>query len=170
MARFVDAIDLPFSPTEAFDYLAHFENTADWDPGVTEARRLDPDHPLGLGSRFEVVAAFFGRRVPLDYEITAYEAPHRLVLRGVGGGVVSIDTITTAPMPDGTRVTYEAILELEGFARLADPLLDLLFRWIGARAVTGLRETAHEITRQARRKARRDAARRRAETLVARPG
>lgn len=58
MARFVDAIDLPFSPIAAFDYLAGFEHTAEWDPGVTAARRLDPSAPLGRGSQFGVEVAF----------------------------------------------------------------------------------------------------------------
>lgn len=155
MARFVDAIDLPFSPIAAFDYLAGFEHAAEWDPGVVEARRLDPGRPLGRGSRFAVVAAFFGRRVPLVYEITAHEPPHRVVLRGVGSDVVSIDTITFAPVPGGTRVTYEARLELAGIARLADPLLDWLFAWVGARAVRGLRERAGEIARRSMRSERR---------------
>lgn len=157
MARFVDAIDLPFSPIAAFDYLAGFEHTAEWDPGVVEARRLDRDRPLGRGSRFAIVSSFLGRRVPLVYEITAYEPPHRLVLRGVGSDVVSIDTLTFAPVPGGTRVTYEARLDLAGLARLADPLLDWLFAWVGARAVRGLRERAGDIARRSWRSERRTA-------------
>ena len=153
MARYVDAIDLPFSPIAAFDYLAGLHHTADWDPGVSEARRLDPERPLGRGSRFEVVARFLGRRVPMTYEITGYEPPHRLVLRGRAGGVLSIDTITFAPVPGGTRVTYEARLELAGLARVFDPVLDLLFQRIGARAARGLRERARVLARRSRRAA-----------------
>lgn len=153
MARFVDAIDLPFSPIAAFDYLAGFDHTAEWDPGVAAAHRVDPGSPLGRGSRFEVEVAFFGRRIPMTYEITAYEPPHRVVLRGTGGGVIAIDTITCAPIPGGTRVTWEARLELEGIARFADPLLHLAFQWVGARAVQGLVARAAEITRRERRRA-----------------
>ena len=39
MARYVDAIDLPFSPIAAFDYLAGFQHTAHWDTGLAEADR-----------------------------------------------------------------------------------------------------------------------------------
>lgn len=39
MARYVDAIDLPIPVEEAFDYLADFSRTAEWDPGVVEAHR-----------------------------------------------------------------------------------------------------------------------------------
>jgi len=39
MARSVDAIDLPFSPIAAFDFLAGFQHTAHWDTGLAEADR-----------------------------------------------------------------------------------------------------------------------------------
>jgi hypothetical protein len=155
MARFVDVIDLPLSPIAAFDYLAEFQHTAEWDPGVIEASALDPAGPLGPGSRFSVVASFFGRRVPLEYEITDFEPPHRVVLRGTNGSLVAIDTISFAPIPDGTRVTWEAVLEASGLARLADPLLHLLFQHTGRAAVRGLRERADAMASEQKRVARR---------------
>lgn len=155
MARFVDVIDLPFSPIAAFDYLAGFQHTAEWDPGVIEASPLDPAAPLGPGSRFQVVASFLGRRVPLEYEITEYDRPHRVVLRGTNGRLVATDAITFAPIPGGTRVAWEAVLEPSGLARLADPLLDLLFRRSGRAAVRGLRARAEAIVREQQRAARR---------------
>ncbi|MDJ0868605.1 MAG: SRPBCC family protein [Myxococcota bacterium] len=139
MARFVDAIDLPLDPQTAFDYLADFSNTADWDPGVAAAERLDAG-PLGPGSQFAVTVEFLGRRIPFVYEIAEWEPPQRLVLRGEGGAVVSIDEIGVAPRGDGCRVTYEARVELKGIARVADPLLGLLFQRVGAVAARGLRE------------------------------
>lgn len=138
MARFVDAIDLPLPVEQVFDYLADFSRTAEWDPGVVEAECLTPGRPR-QGSRFRVVASFLGRRVPLEYEIRAFERPSRLVLDGGDPTLRSIDEITFVPRAGGTRVTYEARLELEGIRRLADPLLHLLFQRIGGLAVRGLR-------------------------------
>jgi uncharacterized protein YndB with AHSA1/START domain len=139
MARFVDAIDLPLPIGEAFDYLADFSHTAEWDPGVAEAERLTPGAPR-QGSRFRVVVSFLGRRLPLEYEIREFERPSRLVLVGGDEALRSIDEITFVPRAGGTRVTYEARLELTGIRRLADPLLHLLFQRIGSLAVRGLRE------------------------------
>ncbi len=144
MARFVDAIDLPTSPRESFDYLADFSRTAEWDPGVVEAEALTPG-PARVGSRFRVVARFLGRRVPLEYEITELERPARIVLRGEGGGVVSIDEIDLTPRRGGTRVTYEARVELSGVAAVADPLLDLVFQYVGRVAARGLRERLDSV-------------------------
>lgn len=139
MARFVDAIDLSITPEEAFDFLADFSRVSEWDPGVAEAEKLTDGKPR-LGSRFHVVASFLGQRVPLEYRISAFERPHRLVLTGGDTGMRSIDEIHFVPRAEGTRVTYEARLELLGLRSLADPLLDLVFQQIGRAAAAGLRE------------------------------
>ena len=139
MARYVDAIDLPVPIEQAFDYLADFSRTAEWDPGVVEAERLTSGR-LGCGSRFRVVVSFLGRRIPLEYEITEYARPSRLVLVGGDDTLRSVDEITFVARPGGTRVTYEARLELAGLRRLADPVMQVLFQHIGRLAVRGLRE------------------------------
>ncbi len=139
MARFVDAIDLPIPIEQAFDYLADFSRTAEWDPSVAEASRLTPGQ-IGIGSRFAVCVSLLGRRFPLEYSITGFDRPSRLVLKGGDDSLRSIDEITFVSRPGGTRVTYEARLELSGIRRIADPLLDLLFQGIGRLAARGLRE------------------------------
>ena len=144
MARYIDAIDLPLPIEQVFDYLADFSRTAEWDPGVVAGRRLT-DGEIGVGSRFEVVVAFLGRRMPLEYTITHHERPTRLVLEGGDDSVRSIDEITFVEREGGTRITYEARLELVGIRRLADPLLDWLFQHIGRLAVRGLRERVEAL-------------------------
>lgn len=139
VARYIDAIDLPVPIEDAFDYLADFSRTAEWDPGVREAKRITRGG-VRLGSRFRVSVSFLGRRIPLEYRITEFERPSRLVLCGGDSSLRSIDEITFVSRPGGTRVTYEARLELSGIRRLADPFLDLLFQRIGRLAVRGLRE------------------------------
>jgi hypothetical protein len=139
MACYVDSIDLPVSVEEAFDYLADFSRTAEWDPGVVEAARLTPDTPA-LGSRFRVVVAFLGRRFPLEYAITAFERPHRLVLEGGDDALRSFDEMRFESRRGGSRVHYDARLELTGLRRLADPLLHVLFQRMGRLAARGLRE------------------------------
>jgi dehydrogenase/reductase SDR family protein 12 len=139
LARYVDAIDLPIPIEEAFDYLADFSRTAEWDPGVAEAERLTPG-TVKLGSRFRVSVSFLGRRLPLEYRITEFNRPSRLVLTGGDDSLRSVDEITFVSRPSGTRVTCEARLELTGIRRVADPILDLLFQRVGSLAVRGLRE------------------------------
>jgi len=139
MARYVDAIDLPIPIEEAFDYLADFSRTAEWDPGVEESHRLTKGK-VRVGSRFNVIVSFFGQRIPLEYEITEFNRPSHLVLSGGDASVRSIDEITFVARPGGTRVTYEARIDLIGIRRIADPLVDILMQRIGRLAVRGLRE------------------------------
>ena len=139
MARYIDAIDLPIPVDEAFEYLADFSRTAEWDPGVSDARRVTRG-PVRLGTRFRVTISVLGRRIPLEYRITEFERPSRLVLSGGDRYLNSVDEITFASRRGGTRITYEARVEWTGIRRLADPLLDLLLQRAGRLAVRGLRE------------------------------
>jgi len=143
VARYLDVIDLPLAPHAAFDLLADFSLTSQWDPSVRRARRLTHG-PLGPGSRFEVVTGFWGRRVRLEYVIRAYEPPRRLVLEAHTPTFESRDEIRFAPRGSGTRVRYAAEIELFGLARLADPLLAVAFAPLGHAAATGLRAFAEE--------------------------
>ena len=138
MARYSAMIRSVSDPASTFAYLSRFDRATDWDPGVAEAEMLTAE-PVGRGSRFRLVARFVGRSVPLEYEIVEYEAPKRLVLHAETHLIRSTDTITFDPDGSGTIVTYDAVLEGRGLARLGDPLLAIAFRRIGDRAVAGLR-------------------------------
>lgn len=140
MARFVDVIDLPVPLEVAFAELADFSRTQFWDPGVTAAARLD-DGPLGIGSRFEVQVSILGQSRSLEYTITEFDPPHRLVLRADDASMRLLDEITFAPSADGTRVAYEVQCTPLGLLALADPLLDLVvLPRIGRAAAEGLRK------------------------------
>ena len=140
MAHYNASVETPRPPDEVFAYLSDFSTTEEWDPGVAEAQRLD-EGPIAVGSRFNVVADFMGRKTPLTYAVVAYDAPHAVTLRGENATVVSLDTITLEPTATGgTRVSYDADLTLKGPLGIGDPLLKLVFNRIGDRAVAGLRE------------------------------
>ena len=122
MAHYAATVTSPGSAAEVFEYLADFSSTAEWDPGVSEARRLNAD-PLRAGARFHVVADFLGRRVPLEYRTVEIDPPRRVVLRAETRTVVSEDTITVRALPgSGSQVTYDARLGLRGALRFADPV------------------------------------------------
>ena len=146
MAHYAATVNSPGSAAEVFEYLADFSSTAEWDPGVSEARRLNAD-PLRAGARFHVVADFLGRRVPLEYRTVEIDPPLRVVLRAETDTVVSEDTITVRALRgSGSEITYDARLGLRGALRFADPALGLVFRRIGDRAKAGLAATlAHRF-------------------------
>jgi Polyketide cyclase / dehydrase and lipid transport len=122
----------------AFAYLSRFDRAVEWDPGVEAGEMLTPE-PVGVGSRFRLVARFLGRRIPLEYEIVEYDRDERIVLQAENGSVRSVDTITFEDSDHGSVVVYEAQLDAKGIGRLADPLLAIVFHRIGDRAAAGLR-------------------------------
>lgn len=138
MARFKTVLGSTMPSVEAFELLANFESVADWDPGVTSARRLD-DAELGPGSRFAVVAAFGPRRIPLEYVVRDIQPGEHIALEAQTAEFTSYDVITVRPVPGGSEVTYDATLRLHSWRKLFDPWLQAAFLVIGKRAEAGLR-------------------------------
>lgn len=140
MARY--RTEQPFAgpPEVVFDYLSHFTSVAEWDPGVSEATRLD-DAPLAVGARFRVVV----KTGPLVYEVRELEPGRRIRLVAESGTIRSDDTITVEPIGDGALVTYDADVTLRGWAVVFSPLLGLVFQRVGDKAAAGLRAKLDEL-------------------------
>ncbi|HST26667.1 MAG TPA: SRPBCC family protein [Gaiellaceae bacterium] len=134
MARYVADIESKLAPEEAFAYMADFSNARHWDPSVSKAERV------GDGT-FELVAKFGGKDVPLRYTAIEHDPPRLVVLEAARPGFVSRDTITVSPAPGGSIVHYDALLQFGGARKLLDPLMQLVFSRVGAKAKAGL-ETA----------------------------
>ena len=138
MARFLTRIESNLSQPDAFAYMADFANARVWDPSVSEAKRVG-DAPVGLGSQFDLIARFAGRDVPLRYEIVVFELPQQVVLEAKRPGFVSRDTISVEASGAGSVVRYDAILAFSGVGRLFDPVVQLIFRRVGANATAGMK-------------------------------
>ena len=125
---------------DVFDYVADFANSREWDPGVATAERLDAG-PIGLGSRFRLGVRLGSRVAPMEYRISAFEPPTRVVLSGSGSGVDAVDEIRLEAVPTGTRLDYTADIRLGGILRLIQPFLGSAFATIGRNAADGMRAT-----------------------------
>lgn len=140
MARIREPLQVPITPERAFDHVADFTTAADWDPGITEARRLDSG-PIGAGSRFEVQYKMGPTTVPLVYEITRYERPDRVVLHTKSLLHEGEDDVRFSANDAGTEVVWNAMFRVRGPGLLLDPALGVGFRRVGAKAVEGLRRS-----------------------------
>lgn len=138
MAGVTGTVDTRLPRETVFDLLADFRSVAAWDPSVRTARRLDRGE-LGRGSRFCVELSFLGRPVALTYEIMQAERPERLVLEARGQGFRSLDTLVFEEMAAGTRLTYDAQILFEGWARLFDLPAHGAFQLFGRQSLEGLR-------------------------------
>jgi uncharacterized protein YndB with AHSA1/START domain len=128
-------VDRPLE--EVFDYTADFGHIADWDPGVVSSRR-NQSGPVGSGARFDVEVRFGWGVMPMTYEITEYDRPHRLVLIGRGKSLVAVDDIRFKRENDVTRIDYTADLDFGGVMALVAPLIPGRMRKVGRDALDGL--------------------------------
>lgn len=144
MPKYSTTIDVGADADTAFGLLADFANAAQWDPATVSARRLDDNGPVGVGSRFELQMKIAGRENAIEYEITEFEAPRRVVLRGENSGSVAIDEITVEPRDGGSRVTYEADVGMKGAFKLATPLFGPVFKRMGDAARDRMQEWLDE--------------------------
>lgn len=140
MPKVSASVVVPASPQETFDYLANFANTAEWDPGVAEARRSSSG-PIGVGTTFELVAIFRGRKIAVTYEITVYEPASRVVLVGKNKRFTGTDDIRISPEGEGTRVGWNADFQMEGIGKLFQPFLGGVFEKLSLEAMDGLERT-----------------------------
>jgi hypothetical protein len=136
--RYVAEIDSPRPAAEVFAYLAGFDRIREWDPSVASARRLD-DGEVRLGSAFEVVVRQGKRELPLRYEVVRFEPGSVVAVEARSRRLRSYDVITVTAREGGSRLRYDATLELKGLAKLATPLVGRSFRKIGDDAAAGLR-------------------------------
>ena len=139
MARYVTTVRSPWSPDEAFSWMADLRNFAHWDPGVKRVTQVDGEG-AGADARVDVTVAGVGRDLVLRYETVEFDPPHQVLVVAANAMLTSEDRITVVPEDDGgCSVTYDADLRLSGVLRLADPGLRLVFGRIGDRAAAGLR-------------------------------
>ncbi|MCP3856375.1 MAG: hypothetical protein GY698_16795 [Actinomycetia bacterium] len=137
MARYTVSIRSPKAPVEAFAYMADLGNFAEWDPGVLHVEQAE-GHGPGPDAVFDVTVKGFPKDLVLRYRTTSFEPATQVVARAESKMLTSLDTIIVAPDGDGSIVTYDAELTLNGLLGLADPLLRLAFQRIGGRAAAGL--------------------------------
>jgi carbon monoxide dehydrogenase subunit G len=118
-------------PSVVLDYLKDFGHAEEWDPGTEKCTRLD-DGPVRVGSRWHNESKIAGVSTELTYELKEL-TEDRIVLVGTNDTATSTDTITVVPAGDGgSEVTYEAVIEMNGAAKLAAPLVKLVFEKVGS--------------------------------------
>jgi carbon monoxide dehydrogenase subunit G len=116
-------------PSVVLDYLADFSRAVDWDPGTEKCERLDSG-PVSVGSRWHNTSKIAGRSVELTYTLKG-RTPAQLVFVGENDSATSTDTIDVVPDGSGSRVTYTADVQMHGAAKLATPIIKLIFEKLG---------------------------------------
>jgi carbon monoxide dehydrogenase subunit G len=148
MTRLHQRIETTLPLDSVFDFIADFANSEQWDPGVSSARRLD-DGPVGVGSRYALDVRMGRRIAPMEYRISTYDRPRRVVLTGAGSNVSAVDEIRFGREADRTVIDYTADIRLGGVLRLVQPFLGGTFAGIGRDAARGMTSTLAERAAEA---------------------
>ena len=102
-----ETIDVKRPVVEAFDYIADFRTTTEWDSTADSARKITSGPP-GVGTRFDVVCRHPLGRITLHYIITRYEPGQILCLHGHSRFFDIDDEIRFTAIGSGTRIDYRA--------------------------------------------------------------
>ena len=73
MTRIHERIETALPLDAAFDYIADFANSQDWDPGTALIAGAWTTGPVGRGSRFASDVRMGGRVAPMEYRIRDFE-------------------------------------------------------------------------------------------------
>ena len=102
-----ETIEVERPVVEAFDYVADFRTTTQWDSTADSARKLTHG-PVSVGTRFEVICRHPLGRVTLQYTLTRYEPGQLLALHGSSRFFDVDDEIRFTETAAGTRIDYRA--------------------------------------------------------------
>jgi carbon monoxide dehydrogenase subunit G len=120
------------APSVVLDYLKDFSHAEEWDPGTEKCERLDSG-PVAVGSRWHNTSKIAGVSTELEYELIEL-TESKVVFAGSNDSASTTDTITVLPTSSGggSEITYDADIQMSGAAKLATPVVKLVFEKIGS--------------------------------------
>jgi uncharacterized protein YndB with AHSA1/START domain len=116
VATFENTVMISRPIEEVFEFLADFENVPKWNYAIVETHKVSHG-PVGMGTIYHQVRAVPSRSEE-HFEVTAYNPPRQLEVRGQLGPFPSRLSYALDAVPGGTRVTNAVELELHGPGRL----------------------------------------------------
>ncbi len=117
------------SPQVVLDYLEDFSHAEEWDPGTVSCQQIG-DGPVQVGTQWHNTSKIAGNETELVYTLLE-RTEDRVVLKGENEQATATDTITVLPHETGSEITYTAELEMHGVAKLATPVMKLVFEKLG---------------------------------------
>src|SRR2546426_9064570 len=107
--------------SEVFAFVADHENDPKWRPGVNDIKHASGE---GVGTVYrQGMKGPFGRRIPADFEVTAYEPDSHMAFRTLGGPVRPEGVFRFEETDGGTRLTFSLTADLRGAQKLMAPMV-----------------------------------------------
>ncbi len=112
---------------EVFAFVSDIEKMEQWVGELQESKNISAG-PLGVGTTFTHVVGFLGRRFEQNHKVTEYERNRKLRFGATSGPIRSEIDITFESIEGGTKVTFGGGGEVGGLFKLAEPLLQRMFK------------------------------------------
>lgn len=116
-------------PAIVLAYLEDFAHAEEWDPGTVSCTQNEPG-PVRVGTTWHNVSKIAGNETELTYTLREV-TDDTLIFEGENEQATARDTITVRPKADGSEITYTAELTMHGAAKLATPVMKLVFEKLG---------------------------------------
>jgi uncharacterized protein YndB with AHSA1/START domain len=120
VATFENTVMIRRPTAEVFGFLSDFENIPTWNYAIVETHKISQG-PVGVGTSYRQVRSVPSRSEE-HFEVTVYNPPRQLEIRGQLGPFPSRLSYALDAIPEGTRVTNTVELQLRGPGRLLGPL------------------------------------------------
>ncbi len=126
MARIEASVVIKRPVEDVFAYVTDEQNIPKWESRVLEVKQTS-EGPKGVGTTFQAVGQFLGRRIESTIEITHYE-PNRKVIEKISAGPISLEeTFIFEPAEGGTRLTIVGEGETGGSFKMAERIVVRMF-------------------------------------------
>ncbi len=135
----VTAIDIDAPRAVVASYASDPDNATSWYANIKSVTWQTP-RPMTLGSRFEFVAHFLGRRLAYTYEVKELVPDTRFVM-ATAQGPFPMETIYEWEDTEagGTRMTLRNRGDPSGFSRVAAPMMARAMRQANAKDLKRLK-------------------------------
>ncbi len=109
---------------EVFAVIADMSRNPEWQKGMRSCT-WTTEPPLRVGSTYDQVASFMGKKIVTTFEVTEFEPPSRIRIESVVSTFPLDITRTVEPTATGSRVTAHVKGEPGGLMRLFNPIMKI---------------------------------------------
>jgi uncharacterized protein YndB with AHSA1/START domain len=146
MATFQNTVTIARPTEEVFAFLADFQNVPRWNYAIEQTTKTSPG-PVGVGVTYRQTRTV-PRRGEEGFEVTVFEPPGRLAVRGQIGPFHATTGYRLEPAAGGTRLTNN--VELEPATPLLRPIGPLVVPRVKAAVARNLAVLKELLEDQAR--------------------
>lgn len=105
MGRFQNTVTIDRPVEEVFTFLAEFENVPTWNYAIEQTIKTSPG-PVAAGATYRQTRSI-QRRAEEEFEVTIFEPPRRIAIRGQIGPFRTRSSYVLEPAGSATRLTNE---------------------------------------------------------------